>query len=97
MLLVHLEDEVHFLAGDFDPLDGADLDTRDAHGRPDAQPDGTRKAGLEVVALPEEALGAGEREDGHRGDGQRHTRQHADFQFRPGERTCSRHMLVLET
>ena len=98
MLLVHLEGDVDLLAGELDLRDRADLDAGDAHRRPDAQPGDVREPRLQVSSaarrspwLPVSVKIV------HRGDDERHDRQHADLQFRPGERACSRHMLVLET
>src|SRR5262249_3744355 len=49
------------------------------------------KLGLQVVPLPEKPPTARQEKDGERGDYDRDDRQDADFQFRPGERTRTRH------
>ena len=66
MLLVDLERHVDLVADEVDRLDGADLDAGDAHRRSGLEPRHVGELRLQVVALPEEAAGAGQQEDRQR-------------------------------
>ena len=91
VLLLDRQVDVDAGRGELHLGDLADLDAGDADDRAALQALHVGEVGLEVVALPGEAAGAADGNDEHRGERQGGDRHDADFQFRPGERSCAWH------
>jgi hypothetical protein len=72
-----------------------DFDPRDADDRPGLEPLHVGEVGLQVVALPGEPARPSDGDDEERSENQGRDGHDADFQFRPGKRSCPWHLRIL--
>src|SRR5712691_6217512 len=92
---VHLQRHVDPVACELVAPDAADLHARDPNRRAGDEAGGVRETRLQVVALPEEPAASGQAENQQRCDDDRRDRQQPDLEFRPRQRSCSRHTVTL--